>query len=62
MRRKNKVRGAPSDKTIPEMKQWYEQNKSKLYRYAQANDALRNLRDVTKNSSKTIKEPLKNFV
>lgn len=54
-RRKNKARGAPSDKTIPEMKQWYEQNKNKLQWYAQANDALRNLRDVTKNSSKTIK-------
>lgn len=40
-RRKNKARGAPSDKTIPEMKQWYEQNKNKLQWYAQANDALR---------------------
>lgn len=36
------------------MQQWYEKNKNRLERYAKANDSLMNLRDVTKNSTKTI--------
>lgn len=52
------VRGAPSPnpkrKTASEIREWYEKNKQKIENYDQANNALKNLRDVTKTSTKTV--------
>lgn len=53
--------------TANEMKEWYEQNKSKLERYADATEAIKSLRDANKNSSyRTIsnysKESVKTYI
>ena len=50
---------APITKTATEVRQWYDQNKSKFQNYAStsntnANDAITLLRDVTKTGTKTI--------
>ena len=58
---------APTGMTVAELRNWYEQNKDRLDRYAKAKDALLNLRDVSKSTKlKTIKsisqEELKGYL
>ena len=48
----NKVDSTPANQpTAKEMKDWYEQHKKQLEKYEDANNALKNLRDITKSSS-----------
>ena len=44
---------APTGMTVAELRNWYEQNKDRLDRYAKAKDALLNLRDVSKSTKLT---------
>ena len=61
---KKKVSSTPTEKTTKstnpttkkqptssEMREWYEKNKSKIERYEEANDAIKKLTDVNKNTS-----------
>lgn len=52
--------------TVAQMREWYEKNKSQLERYAEASDAITQLRDVTKTSTKTVtafnKESLRTYL
>lgn len=67
----NKVDSTPANQpTAKEMKDWYEQHKKQLEKYEDANNALKNLRDITKSSSyrtvsnyskETVKSYLKNI-
>lgn len=59
----------PSEKKQPtanEMREWYEQNKKHIENFASAEQAARNLRDVTKTATKTVtafsKESLRNYL
>lgn len=52
--------------TVAEMREWYAKNKGSLERFEKAQDGLINLKDVTKNSTKTIssfsKETLRQYL
>lgn len=67
----NKVDNTPATQpTASEMRSWYEKHKKQIEKYEDANNALKNLRDVTKSSSyrtisnyskETVKSYLKNI-
>lgn len=59
--RKTEVSSAPStalktskQPTANEMREWYEKNKKHIENYASAEQAIKNLRDVTKTATKTV--------
>lgn len=47
----NSANGTSNRPSAAEMRDWYEKNKANLQRYAEANDALLNLREISKNKS-----------
>lgn len=59
--------GTSTRKSASEMREWYEKNKSKLENFANAEDALKNLRNIAKttrfkNISSISKEDLRNYL
>ena len=57
----------PKQPTANEMREWYEKNKSRLERYADATDAIISLRDIQKSSRYTTisnysKEDVKSYI
>lgn len=61
------VNGTPKQPTAAEMKEWYVKNKSRIDNFAEAEDALKNLRNVTKSTTyRTVlsfdKETLRNYL
>lgn len=62
----SKVNAPSNTKSPAEMREWYNKNKDSIYRYEQASDAFLNLRDITKNATKTIsafsKETLRTYL
>lgn len=63
----NSANGTSNRPSAAEMRDWYEKNKANLQKYAEANDALLNLRDIAKNkkykSIETIsKEDLRTYL
>ena len=70
MAQENKVTQAPtkipnSNFSIEELRDWYNQNQKTIELFAKTNNAIKNLRDVTKSSSKSItnfsKDKLRNY-
>ena len=67
----NKVDNAPAAQpSASEMRNWYEEHKKQIEKYEDTNNALKNLRDITKSSSyrtisnyskETVKSYLKNI-
>lgn len=63
----NSANGTSNRPSAAEMRDWYEKNKANIQKYAEANDALLNLRDIAKNkkykSIETIsKEDLRTYL
>lgn len=60
------AQSAPKKPTAAELREWYEKNKKQLSNFAKADNAITQLRDVTKTSNKTItafnKETLRTYL
>lgn len=61
------VGGAHKQPTAAEIREWYNKNRSRLEKFEQANDAIKNIRDIQKSSThRTIsnfnKESLRNYL
>lgn len=63
---KSGSKSTSSQPTVAEIKQWYENNKNNIEKFASADKIVTTLRDVTKSQSKTIatinKETLKGYI